>query len=392
MSHLRMETVNNVTEFLSNIADCSSDDIRTFAEDAGICETQEEVKILEAFLSFRETLEASFVSEAPKAEVPQIQTQEITTPFTPDLESWKWLLDTAQVEQRTQEWYAESRNALTASEVSKVFKKNRTRDQLIVTKSQPIQEPVIRRLAVERASTSPMDWGVRYEPLVKAYLEKSLKCKIQDLGRIRHRAHNNIAASPDGLFISCELYPELIGRLVEIKCPTTRIIKEDSISFDYSSQMQLQMEVCDRPSCEFVEAKFRQPKDDADRHEDALDRGWITLISNIHTDENRYLYHHTPSVSIVDPDWASVETYEWELAFIQRVTVKRGPTWFQDSLPHFAEFWKDVQAARDGTWQIAPGKERKRKDTSDSLTLTKCGIVEEEEEPMPPMPPMPPIT
>ena len=42
MSHIRMETVNNVTEFLSNIADCSSDDLRTFAEDAGICETQEE--------------------------------------------------------------------------------------------------------------------------------------------------------------------------------------------------------------------------------------------------------------------------------------------------------------------------------------------------------------
>jgi len=383
-----METVNNVTEFLSNIQtqSCSSDEIRSFAEDAQICQTAEEFKVLNAFLSFREILEA----EAPQPQPEAQQEAPPQTPFTPDLESWKWLLTTAQVEQRTQEWYSEYKNVLTASEVSKVFKKNRTRDQLIVTKTQAAQESVNRRLAVERVTTTPMDWGVRYEPLVKAYLEKSLKCKIQELGRIRHRTQNNIAASPDGLFISCELHPELIGRLVEIKCPTTRIIKENDISVEYMCQMQLQMEVCDRPSCEFVEAKFRQPKEESDRNETALDRGWITLISNIHTDENRYLYHDTPSVSM-DPDWAAVETYEWELAFLQRVTVPRNLKWFEEAQPHFTEFWKDVQAARDGTWQIAPGKERKRKDTSDSFTLTKCGIVEEEEEgtPMPPMPPMP---
>ena len=93
MSHLRMETVNNVTEFLSNIADCSSDDLRTFAEDAGICETQEEAKILEAFLSFRETLEASFAPSAPSADAVAVAADAVAvaedaeqsqTPLTPD--------------------------------------------------------------------------------------------------------------------------------------------------------------------------------------------------------------------------------------------------------------------------------------------------------------------
>ena len=373
MSQTRMETVNNVTEFLSNIQDneCSSDEIRDFAEEADICQTVDELKILEAFLSFRETFQMAL--QEPEPEPKQMQRQ---IPLTPDTESWKWLIHTAQVEQRTQEWYAESKNVLSASEVSKIFKKNRTRDQLIVTKT---LEPthVSRRLAVEKVVTSPMDWGVRYEPLVKTYLEKTLKCTIQELGRIRHRTQNNIAASPDGLFTSCEVYPELIGRLIEIKCPTTRIIKENDISFEYMCQMQLQMEVCDRPYCEFVEVKFRQPKDESDRSESALDRGWITLLGNIHTDENRYMYHDTPSVSIEDQDWAAVETYEWELSFLQRVTVPRNTKWFEESQPHFAEFWKDVQAARDGTWQIAPAKERKRKDTSDTLQLSKCEIMEE---------------
>ena len=220
-----------------------------------------------------------------------------------------------------------------------------------------------------------MDWGVRYEPMVKSYLEKSLKAKIQDLGRIRHRTQNNIAASPDGLFIECDVYPELIGRLVEIKCPTTRIIKENTISFEYMCQMQLQMEVCDRPSCEFVEAKFREIREDSEKNEQALSRGWISLISNIHTDENRYEYHDTPSVPQLSDQWAVVETYEWELTFLQRVTVPRNQKWFQESQPHFENFWKDVQASRNGTWQIRPAKERKKKEITEAEA--KCAFVEE---------------
>ena len=240
------------------------------------------------------------------------------------------------------------------------------------------------RLAVGRKETTSLDWGVRYEPVVKAHLEKTLGCTIQDLGRIRHRTDARIAASPDGLITSCSSDPALIGRLVEIKCPSTRVIKDDAISFEYWCQMQLQMEVCDRPACEFVEVKFREPASAAGTQVEQttatpsntiIDSGWITLESNIETDINRYLYHDTEQQPPQDETWASVETYQWELIKLRRVTVLRDSAWYANSQEKFAEFWKDVEAARAGTWQMPPARERKTK----AEPIEKCGIVNETE-------------
>jgi len=243
------------------------------------------------------------------------------------------------------------------------------------------------RLAVGRKETTSLDWGVRYEPVVKAHLEKTLGCTIQDLGRIRHRTDARIAASPDGLITSCSSDPALIGRLVEIKCPSTRVIKDDAISFEYWCQMQLQMEVCDRPACEFVEVKFREPafaaasagaqveQTTATPSNTIIDSGWITLESNIETDVNRYVYHDTETPPPQDEMWASVETYQWELIRLRRVTVLRDSAWYANSQEKFAEFWKDVEAARAGTWQMPPARERKTK----AEPVEKCGIVNDTE-------------
>jgi hypothetical protein len=348
--------VKNISEFLS-ILDCeyTDEEIREFSADSGICQEEDDERVLEGFLSFR----AAFVEEPSE-----------TT-------CWEWLLSTKQVEQRTAAWYAEGKQVLTASEISKIFKKGRTRDQVVATKAKGAEEnqttPLTQRLAVPKLETSPMDWGVRYEPLVKAHLEKTLGAKIQDLGRIRHQTQNGLAASPDGLFTACEKEPQLVGRLVEIKCPTTRVIKENAISFEYMCQMQLQMEVCDRPLCEFVEAKFREPSGEDDRNAAALDRGWITLECNIETEENRYVYHDTPSAPVCDL-WAAVETYEWELIILQRVSVPRNRIWFQELQTHLVEFWKDVESARNGTWQMTPAREKKVKEP----TAPKCEIVNDD--------------
>lgn len=368
---VNMTTLENVAEFVKSLEslkeeNLTADEIREFAEDSEIFETEEETKLLDALLSFRHTLEL----EKP--------VETTCSGSDSDSDSWKWLLHTQQVEQRTQEWYSEAKNVLTASDVSKIFKKTQARNLLVLAKSQPptTEPPFTPRLAVEQSATSSMDWGVRYEPVVKAYLEKSLKCSIQELGRIRHRVQKNIAASPDGLFVSCGAHPELVGRLVEIKCPSSRIIKDNYISFEYMCQMQLQMEVCDRPFCEFVEAKFRELADESELSLDSLDHGWITLMSNIDTDTNRYVYHDTPSVPEEEERNAPVETYMWELVNLRRVTVTRNTKWFEESQIHFQEFWKDVEDARNGVWQAAPVKERKKKVAQEPTA--RCEILEDE--------------
>ena len=274
-------------------------------------------------------------------------------------DSWKWLISAHQVEQRTEEWYAETKNILTASEVSAIFKGGGTRAALIMKK---VGEPRIvgKPLSVKREDTSAMDWGVRYEPVVKAHLEKSLACKIAELGRIRHRTDARIAASPDGLIVEAA-EAQLVGRLVEIKCPYTRVINE-KISFDYWCQMQLQMEVCDRPVCEFVEVKIRENGENPG--------GWITLQTHSDTYENRYVYHDTAEPAAEEEGWVSVETYSWEIATFKRVSVLRDKSWYQQSQEAFDKFWVDVEGARAGTWTPPPRREKK-------VVEAKCEIVDD---------------
>jgi len=307
---------------------------------------------LDAILSFRrKLLEEGLVSK----------------PVAQD-DSWKWLITAKQVEQRTQEWYMETKNIVTASEIAAIWKGPRTRAALVMSKvGEAAEVSVKRNSAFPRAQTGPMDWGVRYEPVVKQILEDTLGAKIQELGRIRHRKDPRVAASPDGLITESSKAPELVGSLVEIKCPPTRIIN-DKIPFEYWCQMQLQMEVCDRPSCEFVEVKFKQL--DADATPTNPLHGWITLEGNQETMDMRYAYCQNPEP---EQGWVAIETYQWEVAQLRRVTLLRDPVWFQKSQTDLQAFWKDVEAARQGTWIPPPAPVRKK--AAAAAKESGCAIV-----------------
>jgi len=268
--------------------------------------------------------------------------------------SYQWLLDAVQVAQRTKEWYEETKDILTASEFSNVWKGPRTRAALVLSKAPKDDTPRhSSRLACYKQETSPMDWGVRYEPVVK----QLLKYTIQDLGRIRHRKDSRLAASPDGLFVGKGEYE---GYLVEIKCPTTRPIKED-IPFEYWCQMQLQMEVCDRQKCLYVEMKFKEvPFEEGMEH-------WISLDRNDETFELRYRY--SPNTTL-EEGWTSVEQYGWEVLETRKTLVNRDSVWFASIQGDLELFWKDVQEARAGTWNpdLPPPRKSNKKE--------KCHIVD----------------
>jgi len=293
---------------------------------------------LEAILSFRKQIleEIPFSSRATSVELPMSD------------DSWKWLITAKQVEQRTSEWYKETKNIITASEISAIWKTPRARAALVMSKvGEAAEISVKRNSAFPRAKTGPMDWGVRYEPVVKQILETTLGAKIQELGRIRHRENPRVAASPDGLIVEAA-DPKLVGTLVEIKCPPTRVIN-DKIPFDYWCQMQLQMEVCDRPSCEFVEVKFKELDEDAKSSQEL--HGWIILEGNQESMDLRYIYSDTATGQ---EGWVEIERYQWEVAQLRRVTLARDPVWFQASQKDLEAFWKDVEAAREGKWSPPP--------------------------------------
>jgi hypothetical protein len=353
----------------------------------------EDIEPLEDLLEYRKKLysgeSSSSASASAKAKHSEVQD-----------DTWKWLLTTKQIEQRTGEWYSETKNLITASEIAAIWKGPRSRAALIMAKAPAseagaapaslagaaslAEDPVFvpqRNLAVRRENTGPMDWGVRYEPVVKQILEDSLGAKIQDLGRIRHREVGRVAASPDGLFIQCEKEPALVGTLVEIKCPPSRVIN-DKIPFDYWCQMQLQMEVCGRPSCEFVEAKFRELGQDetsnapASPSASASAKGWIVLEGNSDTMDTRYVYSSTEPFEESGPEgpWVFMEKYQWDLVHMRRITVPKDTAWFQSIQPDLAAFWADVEAARKGEWiPPSPRPSKKKKEAEEG----RCAIVED---------------
>jgi putative phage-type endonuclease len=332
--------------------DAWATDILGFAEEGGVLQTDEDKRTLAMLLEIRRLVHQASTG-GNTASVACAAAQAQAEPL------WHWLLTATQVEQRTPEWYQETRNMITASEVATVFKSGRTRGQLVMSKASPPAERFIASLAVPKASTGSMDWGVRYEPVVKEFLENSLKAKIHDLGRIRHRTNPKIAASPDGLFVVSEIAPELVGRLVEIKCPSTRVIKEGEIPFEYWCQMQLQMEVCGVDACEFVEAKFVEELPLATNgvaQTEYLATGFISLVNK--DDVNKYIYHSAAAPAPTE-EWTLLETYPWYLLKLRRVTVPRDVNWFAQSQPAFEQFWADVEGAKAGTWILPPGRPKK---------------------------------
>jgi hypothetical protein len=359
----------------------------------------EDMEPLEDLLEYRKKLYGVGSSSPPPKPNPLTQS-------TVQDDSWKWLLTTKQIEQRTDEWYSETKNLITASEIAAIWKGPRSRAALVMAKAPSAaspsavpdpDEPVFipqRNLAVRRENTGPMDWGVRYEPVVKQILEDTLGAKIQDLGRIRHREVSRVAASPDGLFVQCDKEPALVGTLVEIKCPPSRVIN-DKIPFDYWCQMQLQMEVCGRPSCEFVEAKFRElaqdetpsapasPSASASPSDSPSAKGWIVLEGNSDTMETRYVYSSTEPFEGSGPSgpsgpfgpWVFMEKYQWELVHMRRITVPKDTAWFQSIQTDLAAFWADVEAARKGEWvPPSPRPSKKKKEAEEG----RCAIVEED--------------
>jgi putative phage-type endonuclease len=308
--------------------------------------TTKDYQVLDALLNFRREVHECAVYQ---------------TEGVQDINSWEWLLTAEQSEQRTEEWLKEKVNFLTASEIGTVWAGPRTRAKLVLSKVPgSLESPSFtQRLAVRREDTRATDWGIRYEPVVKHILQSTLGITILDLGRIRHRSNPLLAASPDGLIIDAPVDSNLLGRLIEIKCPISRQIKEDVVPFEYWAQMQIQMEVCDRPACEYVEVKFEELSDE--RSSEA--EGWIVLERCSESDTFAYQYHFTPCLDSATlsfrPGWELVELYAWKKVNLRRVTQTRDPAWIEKIKVDLEAFWKNVDAARQGTFDVPPPRKKK---------------------------------
>jgi hypothetical protein len=280
------------------------------------------------------------------------------------------LLARPQVEQRTDAWYTEAQNLITASQFSLILKDNLTRGKLVMEKASGKIDSAPRRTVVQTMDLNPFTWGIRFEPVVNMIYCQLTKSEIKDMGRLKHQTDPRLAASPDGMVVKGP--PERYGRFVEFKAPVTRKLIQE-IPKEYVVQMQIQMEVGDVEECDYLEVKFNSAYETKNPPMPTRSTyyGEIYIIA-INDLPVRYEYSPLNTLGVLPTlkeDEAILETIPWTTSEFYLVTVERSRSWFASVQPKIDSFWKDVESAKMGTF-VLPETSRKRKDTM-------CMIVDE---------------
>jgi len=258
-----------------------------------------------------------------------------------------------QIPQRTPAWYAQSKQVLTASEFAKLFGSPRCVSQLVMSKVPTGSPSGTNRLACMTCEMSSLDWGVRFEPVVKHILQEKWGVQIAESGRILHPTDTHVAASPDGIIMEAR-DPARIGRLLEIKCPITRKISE-GIPFEYWCQMQVQMEVTGIGECEYVEVKLESIQGTATDISGVAD-GYVWLLQNPTTCEMRYAYTEAEAEVEAARGWEVTEKIPWRLNDMYAATVTRDRAWYEGTSEIRRQFWENVENARKGAFQVVEGR------------------------------------
>jgi putative phage-type endonuclease len=293
-----------------------------------------------------------------------------------------------QSEQRSQEWYDQRNQLITASNLWKVFGTDSEYNQLIFEKCACLRErsysltledapDTTIHIAKEYVNTgSPMHWGVKYEPLTIMLYEEKHAVSVGTFGCIVHPKYPYIGASPDGIVVSPEEDNPLYGRMVEIKNIVNREIT-GSPSEAYWIQMQIQMETCDLDMCDFVETRFKEYESETAFWEEGdmqRKRGVLLYFLKMGGDDSTPQYKYMPldipltkkhvsewiqstKSSMYERGCILYETQYWYLDEYSCVLVERNHKWFEWAGPHIGDAWNIILKERvDGYEHRIPKK------------------------------------
>ena len=293
-----------------------------------------------------------------------------------------------QPEQRTPEWYTFRNNRLTASDLWYVVDDNKAKIYDILKKKCGEENPFIPGKAIIH--------GVKFEPVATSLYEKMNDVEILEFGCLPHSFVPFFGASPDGICGPESRNKNYVGRMLEIKCPKSRVIT-GFIPEVYQAQMQGQLEVCDLDYCDYLECEFQmyssqeeflgdifrstngtdvvlgsdntgekshiQPQSlvDINKTSKGNYKGAIVEIYDTSTKKTRYEYYYGGFKTTEECDkWEekyideilASETLEhlgttyWYLNNYSCVLVKRDKDWFSKNFHRIQAFWDSVEHAR----------------------------------------------
>jgi len=173
------------------------------------------------------------------------------------------------------------------------------------------------------------EWGTRFEPIATMIYEKEFSTTVHEFGLLIHEQHHFLGASPDGCTTG--------GVLVEIKAPYRRQIGEYPL-LEYWIQCQLQMEVCDIDTCDFLECHFEKTSEEEFLTSKLEPRQFKGIYLVFEDGKTQY-----PPISLINDvegqrNWANSyqddnQKVYWKLQRYQIITINRDKEWFNRILP-----------------------------------------------------------
>ena len=278
-------------------------------------------------------------------------------------EQYNYLFTLPQPVQKSKEWFEMRNNMITASNCGTVIGE---------CKYATIKSLLLDKIGLgEKFKENKFVYhGKKYEKIAILIYEIIYNTKVGEFGLIQHPTIPYLGASPDGISMSLTLDGKMnpmIGRMLEIKCPPAReIINKGTIKGDicpdyYWVQVQIQLECCNLPECDFWQCNLTEPylSEDEFFNDDTLDK-------TIHTDNMLYKQDEMsstddPKVLTSDPRikrGAIIELYpinrsniqkyectEWYGTYIYPPTILMTPAeykvWYTDTIKNLNTLYPD---------------------------------------------------
>jgi putative phage-type endonuclease len=255
-------------------------------------------------------------------------------------------------DQRTAEWHQKRGEMLTASEIYKacVDSTPAMKHEIVVSKLVPRSS--------EGSGSRSLVWGTRFEQIAKdIYCFQNPGINIVDTTCIPHPEYSFLGASPDGILRCSDTTHPLHNRLIEIKCPISRVV-DGTVSTPYMCQMQLQMECTRISKCEFVEMKFKELTYTEWVDSKAQYKSFFAV-----TDTGVVTYKHFTDTRAV-PEWRLANFDEddhrlfyWELTSVNQQTIDHDQNWLTKNIDSFKATWELVlQHRASGTLPQKPSE------------------------------------
>ena len=314
------------------------------------------------------------------------------------LEETEFVLETLksqyQPKQKTAEWYEFRHNILTASSIWKALGSEAQFNSLVYEKCKPFDRELSDRIESAGVvnNSNPMNWGVKYEPLSVQIYEKLYHTRVDDFGCLIHPKYPYVGASPDGINVD-RSNTELYGRMIEVKNIVNREINGIPLEA-YWIQMQLQMEVCNLDTCDFIETRFEEFDSEIDfyvyenPHDHAYYKGVILYFipkSTLFQDANpieesatlvevaKYVYMPLDaaldkssieswilSQKLENSSLVLYHTIYWKLSEFSCVFVPRNKVWFESIRNKIQLCWDTIERERVEGYEHRAAQSRKK--------------------------------